>query len=114
MTGMVLGALFALLAVNMTDHWSVAACLAISMGSLGMCEGVFWTTATDIGGKSPGFSGAFMNTGGNIGGFISPVLTPMMAQTMGWPGAITVACVIAAFGGFLWFVIHPPEPALQE
>lgn len=109
MTGMGLGALFALFAVNRTDHWSVAMCLAVSMGSLGMCEGVFWTTATDIGGKSRGFSGAFMNTGGNVGGFISPVLTPFMAETMGWPAAITVACVIAGIGGLLWFVIKPPE-----
>ena len=109
MTGMGLGALFALLAVRMTDHQSVAICLAISMGSLGMCEGVFWTTATDIGGKSRGFAGAFMNTGGNVGGFISPVLTPFMAETMGWPGAITVACVIAGLGGLLWFVIRPSE-----
>lgn len=109
MTGMGLGALFALLAVNRTDPWSVSACLAFSMGSLGMCEGVFWTTATDIGGKSRGFSGAFMNTGGNVGGFISPVLTPLMAATMGWPGAITVACLIAGLGGLLWFVIKLPE-----
>lgn len=108
MTGMTLGALFARLGVRMEDYSSVAACLAISMGMLGMCEGVFWTTATDIGGKARGFSGAFLNTGGNIGGFISPVLTPFMAQTMGWPGAISVACIIAGLGGLLWFVIKPP------
>ena len=99
---------FALLAVNGTEQSRIVACLAISMGCLGMCEGVFWTTATDIGGKSRGFSGAFMNTLGNVGGFISPVLTPYMAETMGWPGAIKVACAIAAFGGALWFVIKPP------
>jgi hypothetical protein len=37
-----------------------------------------------------------------------------MAQTIGWPGAITVACVIAALGGILWFVIHTPERVQQE
>jgi MFS transporter, ACS family, D-galactonate transporter len=109
MIGMGLGALFALLGVKMTDQWSVAACLALSMGSLGMCEGVFWTTATDIGGKARGFSGAFMNTLGNVGGLISPVLTPVLALTMGWNGAITVACIIAALGGLMWFVIKPPQ-----
>ena len=111
MTGMGLAAIFALLAVNKTDQSSVAICLAISMGTLGMCEGVFWTTATDIGGKARGFSGAFMNTGGNVGGFISPVLTPYIAlsETMGWPGAITVACVITGLGGLLWFAIRLPD-----
>ena len=109
MTGMGLGALFGLLGVNVTGQINVAMCLAISMASLGMCEGVFWTTATDIGGKSRGFSGAFMNTGGNVGGLISPVLTPIIAERLGWAGAITVACVIAGLGGLVWFVIRPPE-----
>lgn len=109
MTGMTLGALFARLGVQMDDYSSVAVCLAISMGMLGMCEGVFWTTATDIGGKARGFSGAFLNTVGNIGGFIAPVLTPFLAESMGWPGAITVACVIAGLGGLLWFAIKLPQ-----
>ena len=107
--GMGFGAVFGLLGVNVTGQINVAMCLAISMASLGMCEGVFWTSATDIGGKSRGFSGAFMNTGGNVGGLISPVLTPVMAQQLGWPGAITVACVIAALGGAVWFAIQLPE-----
>jgi hypothetical protein len=40
-----------------------------------LCEGFFDMTATDIGGKSDGFSGTFMNTGGNIGGLVSPNLS---------------------------------------
>ena len=108
MTGLILGALFARLGVRMDDYFSVSVCLAISMGLLGMCEGVFWTTATDIGGKARGFAGAFLNTIGNIGGFIAPVLTPFMAQSMGWPNAISVACVIAGLGGLIWFWIKPP------
>lgn len=112
--GMGFGAFFGLLGVNVTGQINVAMCLAISMAALGMCEGVFWTTATDIGGKSRGFSGAFMNTGGNVGGLISPVLTPVMAQQLGWPGSITVACVIAAIGGAVWFTIRLPEPAQLE
>jgi len=107
--GMGLGTLFGLLSMNVVETWNVAICLAISMGTLGMCEGVFWTTATDIGGKSRGFSGAFLNTGGNVGGAISPVLTPYIAKALGWPGAITVACVISGLGGLLWFTIKPPD-----
>ena len=114
MTGMGLGAIFGLLAVNVTEQINVAACLAVSMAALGMCEGVFWTTATDIGGNSRGLSGAFMNTGGNVGGLISPVLTPFMAKQIGWPGSITVACVIAGLGGAVWFAIRLPEPARDK
>ena len=111
MTGLILGALFARLGVQMEDYLSVSVCLAISMGLLGMCEGVFWTTATDIGGRARGFAGAFLNTVGNIGGFIAPVLTPVLAESMGWPNAISVACVIAGLGGLLWFAIKLPEDA---
>jgi MFS family permease len=109
MIGMGFGALFGLLGVNVTGQVNVAMCLAISMAALGMCEGVFWTTATDIGGQSRGFAGAFMNTIGNVGGFISPVLSPIMAEQLGWSKTFAVACAIAAIGGLMWFVIRPPE-----
>jgi MFS family permease len=108
LTGMGLGAVFGLIAVNVTGLTNVALCLAVSMAATGMVEGVFWTTATDIGGKSRGLSGAFMNTGGNVGGLISPVLTPIMAEEIGWAGSIVVACVINGAGGFVWFLIKPP------
>ena len=109
LTGMGLGAVFGVIAVNVTGLTNVAVCLAISMAATGMVEGVFWTTATDIGGKSRGLSGAFMNTGGNVGGLMSPVLTPIMAQQIGWSGSIVVACVISAVGGLVWFLIKLPS-----
>lgn len=104
--GMGLGAVFGLIGVNLTSLMPVAICLALSMAALGMCEGVFWTTATDLGGRSRGFAGAFMNTWGNLGGLISPVLTPAMADTLGWSGSFAVACAIAAAGGAIWFLIR--------
>jgi ACS family D-galactonate transporter-like MFS transporter len=109
LTGMGLGAVFGLIAVNVSGLTSVAVCMAISMGATGMVEGVFWTTATDIGGRSRGLAGAFMNTGGNIGGLMSPVLTPIMALQIGWPNSIAVACVISGVGGLVWFFIKQPS-----
>lgn len=109
MTGMGLGAVFGLIAVNVTGLVNVAVCLALSMAAAGMVEGVFWTTATDIGGRSRGLSGAFMNTGGNLGGLFSPVLTPLMAAQIGWSGSIAVACIISGIGGLVWLLIKPPS-----
>ena len=111
LTGMVLGALFGVIAVNVTGLTNVALCLAVSMAAAGMVEGVFWTTATEIGGKSRGLSGAFMNTGGNVGGLISPVLTPIMAEQIGWAGSIVAACVISGVGGLVWFLMKLPSTA---
>jgi MFS family permease len=108
MTGMGLAAVFGIIAVNVTGFTNVAWCLAISMAAAGMCDGVFWTTAIDIGGKSRGLTGAFMNTGGNIGGFLSPILTPIMALQIGWPASITVACIFSLVGGLVWLWIKPP------
>ncbi len=108
--GMGLGAIFGLIAVNLSSFLNISICLGISMAAAGMCEGVFWTTATDIGGKSRGLSGAFMNTGGNVGGLIAPILTPIMAEhpSIGWSGSIAVACVISGIGGLVWLFIVPP------
>jgi MFS family permease len=112
LTGLGLSALFALIAVQFKDYQQVAIFFALAMGIQGICEGVFWTTSTDIGGRSRGFAAAFMNTGGNLGGLISPVLTPAMAERIGWPGAIAVACAISVLGALVWFLITPP--AAQE
>ena len=106
-TGMGLGAVFGLIGVNIDGLLGVSVSLAISMAAVGMCESVFWTTATDIGGKSRGVAAAFMNTGGNLGGLVSPVLTPFIAAKIGWPAAIAVACVISSVGGVMWFLIKP-------
>jgi MFS family permease len=106
-TGMGMGSVFGLIGVNIDGLLGVSVSLAISMAAVGMCESVFWTTATDIGGKSRGVAAAFMNTGGNLGGLVSPVLTPFMAAKIGWPAAIAVACGISSVGGAMWFLIKP-------
>lgn len=114
MTGMGMGAVWALLAVSAESELRVVAALAVSMGALGLCESVFWTTATDLGGRNRGLVAAFMNAFGNAGGLVSPTLTPMLAQSaLGWSGAIAVACAIVAAGGFLWCWITPP-PAVSR
>ncbi len=106
--GMGMGAIGALVAVLVQSELHVVLSLAVSMGALGMCEGVFWTTATDIGGRNRGLVAACMNALGNAGGLISPTLTPVLAQSsLGWTGAITLACVIVAAGGLVWCWITP-------
>ncbi len=108
MIGMGMGAIGALVAVLVQSELHVVLSLAVSMGALGMCEGVFWTTATDIGGRNRGLVAACMNSLGNAGGLISPTLTPMLAQSsLGWTGAITLACVVVAAGGLVWCWITP-------
>lgn len=80
--------------------------ISLALACEGMCEAIYWTSATEIGGKFRGFACGFLNTGGNVGGFISPVLTPYLAERIGWTAAIGIACAICALGGMMWLGIR--------
>ena len=105
MTGMGASAVFALLGLSTTDPQQIVLYFALAVGSLGLCEGIFWTTAPTLEKRTGGLAGAFLNTGGNAGGLLAPIFTPYLATQYGWPAAIAVACVVCALGGLLWFGI---------
>ena len=44
---------------------------------------------------------------GNLGGAISPTLTPFLAQSMGWEGALYTTAALAGCGAFFWLWVHP-------
>jgi len=105
--GMGVCALFAYVGVLSPDPTRVTVCFSISLAALGMCEGIFWTTATEIGEESGGVAASILNTGGNAVGAFAPTITPWLATRFGWEAAIGVACVICALGGSLWLGIEP-------
>jgi sugar phosphate permease len=106
--GMGLSAGFSLLGVSMTDPGAVVWCFALAMGSLGLCEGVFWTAAPVLAPRNGGLAAALLNTGGNGVGLLAPVVTPLVGLRYGWNSAVVVACVVCAAGGVLWLGIAPP------
>jgi MFS transporter, ACS family, D-galactonate transporter len=106
-TGMGLCAVFSLLGVSVTDPESIVWCFSLSLGSLGLCEGIFWTTAPALEKRSAGLACALLNTGGNFVGMLAPVFTPWIGRAFGWDAAIIVACVVCALGGALWLGITP-------
>jgi MFS transporter, ACS family, D-galactonate transporter len=107
LVGMGLSAVFALIGINQTEPGAVVALFALALGALGLCEGIFWTASTEVGGRAGGFASAVLNTGGNAGGMLAPVATPWLAERFGWGIAIGVACGICALGGSLWLGIDP-------
>jgi MFS family permease len=105
--GMLLSSLFGVLGVA-TDEWvRVVIWFALALAALGMCEGVFWTSVTEIGGRTGGLSAAFLNTLGNGGGALAPWITPVLMRRFNWPVAIGVACGVCSLGGLLWFCFDP-------
>jgi MFS family permease len=107
--GMSLSAGFSLLGVSVSDPQSVVVCFALAMGSLGLCEGIFWTMAPALEPRNGGLACALLNTGGNGIGLLAPVFTPVLAKAFGWDSAVVVACVICGVGGLLWLGVHPPS-----
>ncbi len=112
--GMGLCAVFSLLGVATKEPQSVVWCFSLSLGSLGLCEGIFWTTAPALEKRSGGLACALLNTGGNGVGMFAPLLTPMIAEAFGWSSAVVVACVVCTIGGMLWLGIRSPSSAAPE
>src|SRR5262245_65025675 len=102
-----LSALFCLLGIATTDPAYVVCFFSLSLGAMGLCEGVFWTTAPVLEPRRAGLACALMNTGGNGIGMLGPVVTPWLGKTYGWDTAVVVACCVAAAGGLLWLGIRP-------
>ncbi len=109
-TGMSLSAGFSLCGVAATDPDAVVAWFALGLGALGLCEGIFWTTAPLLAPRNGGLACALVNTGGNGLGMLAPVVTPLLGQTYGWTTAVAAACAVCLAGGLLWFGIHDRLP----
>jgi ACS family D-galactonate transporter-like MFS transporter len=103
--GMSLSAVFAWFGVAATDPNHVVLFFSLALASLGMCEGLFWTSATALEPMNGGLACAFINTFGNGGGILAPVCTPLIGQYFGWPAAIGTACCMSLAGAVLWFWI---------
>jgi dipeptide/tripeptide permease len=77
------------------------------MAAVGACEGPFWTTACELGGRRGGTAAAICNTGGNAGGLLAPVITPLVSQSSDWHVGFRLAGFVCIFGAVLWFWIRP-------
>jgi MFS family permease len=107
--GMSLGAAFGLLGIGTSDPDTITLYFSLTLGCLGLCEGIFWTTAPLLEPRSGGLACALVNTGGNGFGMLAPLFTPIIAKHFDWNAAIVVACIACAVGGLLWLGIREPE-----
>jgi sugar phosphate permease len=108
-----LSAILLFLGTHVSRPWLVGALLALSFGLAAASDGPFWAAAIDAGGEAAGAAGGVLNTGSNIGGFIAPVLTPLIASSLGWSWALYFGCLVAALGVAVWFLMDA-RPAGAE
>lgn len=105
MFGMLVSAACAWLGISANDPNDVILLFSLALAALGMCEGIFWTSAPALEPAKGGIAGAFLNTIGNLGGSLAPILTPLIAGYHGWPAALGVACCTSVLGAVLWIWI---------
>lgn len=100
--------------ISIGAHTGSAVMAAISLAfatALILCvEGPFWAMMMRIAGNKSGTAGGIMNMGSNLGGLLSPALTPIIANWIGWENALHVAAGLAVIGALLWLGITPPIP----
>ena len=104
-TGMCLGAGFSFCGLGTADAEIVTLWFSLAFACLGLCEGIFWTTAPLLEPKAGGLACAVVNTSGNGFGLLAPLFTPIIGNYFGWDAAIVSACIACAVGGLLWFGI---------
>lgn len=92
-------------AINVTATVPMVILLFVTLGLAAATDGPYWVSSGDLGGKHVGAASGILNTGGNIGGFLAPVVTPLIAQRLGWSPALYAGGVIVVAGALLWFFI---------
>jgi ACS family glucarate transporter-like MFS transporter len=88
--------------------------LTLSTGLIMCVEGPFWATMMEIAGPASGAAGGIMNMGSNLGGLISPALTPLLAEYIGWGNALLVAAALSVAGAAMWLGINHEKHKRHE
>ena len=105
--GMVLAAVFIAAATQVEDVRVVAGVLALGSGALYLAQSAFWTLSADIGRRSAGAVSGVMNMGSQIGGAGVAMLTPLLADTLGWSVSFLFTAGVCWAGGAAWLWIDP-------
>jgi MFS transporter, ACS family, glucarate transporter len=87
------------------------ACLTLCIVLVIGTEGAFWATLNQITERQGGMGGGIMNFGSNLGGMMSPMVTPWLAERIGWSAALSATAALATVSGLLWLgvTVGPKE-----
>src|SRR2546430_13613696 len=104
---MIAGAGLLGLGVAAKDPAWIVAWFSLALGAVGACEGSFWSTAVEVGGRLGGTTAAIGNTRGNGGGILAPVITPWGKKDFYWPIGIRVRRQVCLPGALCWVLVTP-------
>jgi sugar phosphate permease len=108
-SGMVLAAALLGAGVLVREVGWVVVCFALANAAIGLTEGPAWATAIELGGRQGATAAGIFNTGGNAGGVLSPIVTPVVSDYLGWQWGIGLGGLVCLAGACLWWWIDPGE-----
>jgi ACS family glucarate transporter-like MFS transporter len=104
---MTLSAVLLYAGVSGVGTFATVSFLSLALGLAASSEGAFWGSAIDIGGKRVGAVCGILNTGGNFGAILGPIVTPFIANRLGWTWGLYFGSIIVFVGVLVWFFIDP-------
>jgi MFS family permease len=114
MMGLLLAALFLVLAALLENNtWAMVA-LALSFGSSDLILAICWATCLDIGRQYAGTVSGTMNSLGQIGGVMAPVLVGWLVQEFGsWSLPLLLSAGYYVVSALLWLFIDAERPLAE-
>ncbi len=105
MTGLIAAAVLIIVGARTNNAYAAIACLSLGAGSVYLAISSYFATALDIFPQHGATISGTMNTGAGLGGVIAPIITPYVADKLGWGAALSVAGFFALFAACLWLFI---------
>jgi MFS transporter, ACS family, glucarate transporter len=105
--GLAGAAVFIALATQVASAQIACIFLTCGAGSLYLAQSSYWAVSADIAGPSAGSVSGLMNMGGQLGGAVTATLTPMIADSFGWPASFLTAAALCALGSIAWLFVNP-------
>jgi sugar phosphate permease len=114
-TGMLVCAVFVVLAALVQDGYTAVYCLTGAGFFLECTIGASWSVPMDTGGKYSGTVSAMMNMAGQLfGAVLSPIVFGYFAQTGNWEAPWIIAAIMLVIGAGIWGFWLDPERSVIE
>jgi ACS family glucarate transporter-like MFS transporter len=105
--GIAFAAVFIALGTQVESARLASVVLAGGAGALYLSQSSFWAVTAEIAGPYSGTVSGIMNMGGQIGGAMTAMMSPWIAENLGWTASFLAAAGLCAVASVLWFLVDP-------
>jgi ACS family glucarate transporter-like MFS transporter len=112
--GSVTAAVLIATGARIADARVAMACLALAAGFHLFGQTPAWAATIDLAPARPATLFGFMNTTAQAAGAVAPVLTPFLAQKLGWTHSLDFAAAMVLLAGALWIGVRPDRPITKR